>query len=148
MSLCEENCDLINYNYNTEKVKCSCNIKINIPLFEEIKFNKDLLYKKFTDINNVFNIKIIKCFKNVFDKSIKNNFGFFIILLIILLFIICICIFYIKSFNILRNDINDIILALKEKNKLHSKNKRKVKNKNKRKKILRNRSSKISFNNI
>ena len=30
MTLCEENCDLINYNYTNEKVKCSCDIKINI----------------------------------------------------------------------------------------------------------------------
>ena len=30
MTLCEENCDLINYDYTNEKVKCSCDIKINI----------------------------------------------------------------------------------------------------------------------
>ena len=126
MSLCEENCDLINYNYDTEKVKCLCDIKINIPSFEDIKFNKDLLFNKFIDINNVFNIKIIKCFKNVFNKSIKKNFGFFIVLLVMLSFIVCMCIFYNKSFNILRNYINDILFALKSKNKLHSKNKTKI----------------------
>ncbi len=31
MSLCEENCELIEYNYTTEKVKCSCDIKTSIP---------------------------------------------------------------------------------------------------------------------
>ena len=30
MTLCEENCDFVNYNPNIEKVKCSCDIKTNI----------------------------------------------------------------------------------------------------------------------
>ena len=30
MSLCEENCDLIDYNYDTKKSKCSCDIKYGI----------------------------------------------------------------------------------------------------------------------
>ena len=40
MSLCEENCDLINYNYETKKVKCSCDMKIKIPILDDIKFDK------------------------------------------------------------------------------------------------------------
>ena len=35
MTLCEEDCRLIDYNYETEKVKCSCDIKLSLPLFEE-----------------------------------------------------------------------------------------------------------------
>jgi len=31
MSLCEENCELINYNYLTKKVMCSCDVKSEIP---------------------------------------------------------------------------------------------------------------------
>ena len=30
MTLCEENCELINYNYAKEKGKCSCHIKLSI----------------------------------------------------------------------------------------------------------------------
>ena len=59
MSLCEENCDLINYNYITEKVKCSCGIKLNIPSDYDIKFNKNDFFKNFIDINNVFNLSIM-----------------------------------------------------------------------------------------
>ena len=33
MTLCEEDCDFISYNYSLEKVKCSCLVKINIFLF-------------------------------------------------------------------------------------------------------------------
>ena len=45
MSLCEENCDLINYNKSTEKVKCSCDIKLSIPSDYDIKFNKNDFFK-------------------------------------------------------------------------------------------------------
>ena len=115
MTLCEENCELTNYDYKTEKVKCSCDIKMNIPLLEEIKFNKEELLKSFIDIKNVINVKILKCFKEVFNDSLKYNYGFFLLLLIILLFIICIIIFYTKSYNNLKIDINDIVIALKYK---------------------------------
>ena len=45
MSLCEENCDLINYNKSTEKVKCSCDIKLSIPSDYDIKFKKMIFLK-------------------------------------------------------------------------------------------------------
>ena len=50
MTLCEENCDLINYDYTNEKVKCSCDIKININPNYDYKFNKNEFFKSFTDI--------------------------------------------------------------------------------------------------
>ena len=40
MSLCEEDCDLTDYDHITEKVKCSCLIKINLPFIDDIKFDK------------------------------------------------------------------------------------------------------------
>ena len=40
MSLCEEDCDLIDYDYDTKKAKCSCLTKINVPLIKDIKFVK------------------------------------------------------------------------------------------------------------
>lgn len=36
MSLCEEDCTLEDYNSTNKRVKCSCLVKINFPLFEEI----------------------------------------------------------------------------------------------------------------
>ena len=40
MTLCEEKCELINYNYTNKKVKCSCEIKNNINPNYGYKFNK------------------------------------------------------------------------------------------------------------
>ena len=79
MTLCEENCKFIEYDYTNKKAKCSCEIKINLPLIDEIKFDKDLLKNSFTDINNIVNLKIMKCYKNILNKeSLRNNYGFFI----------------------------------------------------------------------
>ena len=61
MTLCEENCNFVNYNPNIEKVKCSCEIKTNISPNYDFKFNKNEFFKSFTDIKNIANINIIKC---------------------------------------------------------------------------------------
>ena len=78
MTLCEEDCHLADYNYTTKKAKCSCLIKIELPLIENIKFDKDKLYQNFKNINNIANIKFLKCYKEVFNKNIKENIGFFL----------------------------------------------------------------------
>ena len=119
MTLCEENCDLINYNYKIEKVKCSCEIKINLPLIDEIKFDKEKLKNSFIDINNILNIKILKCYLNVFRiNNLKNNLGFCIIIFIILLFFVCFFVFLFKSKNLINKEIKDIISAKKIESKI------------------------------
>jgi hypothetical protein len=45
MTLCEENCVLIEYNYTKEKAKCSCDIKTSVPLDFDIKFKKVIFLK-------------------------------------------------------------------------------------------------------
>ena len=56
MTICEKNCEIKSYDYNNKKVKCSCEIKIQIPYFDDIHFNKKELLKKFIDINNIGNL--------------------------------------------------------------------------------------------
>ena len=82
MTLCEEDCTIIEYDYENEKEKCQCLMKIKLPLIENIKFDKKELYKNFVDIKNIVNYKLLNCFKNFFNKnSLKKNYGFFIYLL-------------------------------------------------------------------
>ena len=160
MTLCEENCKLIEYNYINKKAKCSCDIKIKSSNVDEIKFGKDLLKKSFIDINNMINVKIMKCYKNVFKKNnLKDNLGFFINLGIVILFIICSFIFIFKSFGQLYLDIKEIILAKRntkfkkninnttriKKKKKYKKNKKIKKSK---KKSISNNEDKINSNNI
>ena len=114
MSLCEKNCDLINYNPDTKKVKCSCDIKVNIPSDYDIKFNKKDFFKNFVDINNIFNLNILKCYKKVLKiKKLIYNYGFWIIASVVILYIITIFIFCIISYIKLKKEITSIYFSLK-----------------------------------
>ena len=118
MSLCEEDCDLEDYDYENKIAKCSCLTKINIPLIEDIKFDKNKLLKRFTDIKSIVNLNIMKCYKIVFDKkNINKNYGFFIVLSIELLYYICLFLFIIQGFNQLKLVIKHIIFMLKTRKK-------------------------------
>ena len=89
MSLCEENCDLIEYNQSNNKAKCSCDIKVNIPKNYDIKFNKKDFFKNFIDLNNFMNLNILKCYKTVLKfTNLLKNYGFLIIFLIILFYLL------------------------------------------------------------
>ena len=97
MSLCEENCDLENYDYNKKRAKCSCKVKTTVSI-NKIKLDGKNLLKNFIDVKNIMNIEIIKCYKIVFNKKILlNNLGCFIFVFIFLLYFICLHIFYCKS---------------------------------------------------
>jgi len=114
MTLCEENCDLIEYNYEKEKVKCSCDIKLSIPSNYDIKFNKNEFFKSFTDINNILNLSVMKCYKIILKiRSLKNNYGFFIITFIFVFYFVTLLIFITRSFDKLKIEIIKIITVLK-----------------------------------
>ena len=145
MTLCEEDCKFIEYNYATEKVKCSCNIKLSITPNYDVKFNKKEFFKNFIDINNFINFNVMKCHNTAF-KSLFKNYGFFILISIIILYFITLSIFITISKNKLKKDIYDIYAALKSneiqiKNdnsliKVKIKRKIKIKRKKKLKKIM------------
>ena len=118
MSLCEEKCDLIDYNYNYEKVKCSCDIKLNIPQNYDIKFNKNDYFKSFIDIKNIFNLNIMKCYKIVLKiKYLLKNHGFIIVGFIMVIYFIDLFAFITISYNKLKKEIIHILLALNAINK-------------------------------
>ena len=86
LSLCEENCELVDYNKENKKVKCSCDMKSSISSNFDLSFDKDEFLKSFTDVKNIINLNIMKCFKEVLKiKSLKNNYGFFIMIGIFIL---------------------------------------------------------------
>ena len=113
MTLCEENCDLIYYNYSNEKVKCSCNAKINISPNYDFKFNKNEFFRSFIDINNLANINIIKCYKVVFNiNNITNNYGFYLIGSIFIFHFVTFFIYWFISYKKLKKVLLDMILIL------------------------------------
>ena len=141
MSLCEENCELIEYNIAEEKVKCFCDIKLSINY--DNKFNKEELYKNFNDIKNN---NILKCFKIVWKiKNLINNYGFFIILFMLILYFITLFIFWFKSFDKILQGINYINFFLrKEIVKTGDEKISRIKNNKKRLKPIENK----NINNI
>ena len=111
-TICQDDCDFIDYDYNMNKAKCSCkNKEFNFSLFD-MDINKTKLLKNFIDIKNVANLYILKCYKILFSKAgIIKNFGFYLILIILIIHIINIIIFYSKKSKELNDKIKDIIFA-------------------------------------
>ena len=66
LTLCEEDCNLVDYNFTNKKAKCSCLAKISVPIINEIKFNKTRLKNSFKDYKNYANLLILKCYGTVF----------------------------------------------------------------------------------
>ena len=112
MTLCEEDCSLIDYNYTIKKAKCSCLIKISIPFIDDIIFDKKKLIENIMDIKNIANMKLLRCYKSVFAlKNLKKNYGFLIHLFIYILFFICLILFYFRCYIKIKNEINNIVKA-------------------------------------
>ena len=110
MTLCEEKCELIDYDYKEERAECLCKIKTFLPFVNNIKFDSEEFKKNFRDINNIANILILKCYKIIFTKDgIKNNIGCFIFLFIIFIYFICLILFYSKFYDLLKIEIKDFI---------------------------------------
>ena len=144
------NCELDGYNNTIKKSLCECEVKIKLPFFSEIIINKDALFKKFTNIKNILNLNIMKCYKELFSKEgLINNIGSYFLLLIITANIvnIFIFIFNIKGFKLLIQEINKIIsINLQINNNNNHKKKNKEKSRNLRNsKSSKNTNSKLSL---
>jgi len=142
MSVCEKDCFFKEYNFHTKKVLCECFIKINFPLISKIGYNKDKFINDFTNISNIINLEVIKCYKIVFTKKgLIKNIGNYILISIIIINMILFLLFTKKGFKDLKNQIELIIKNNEEvKNKSKKKQKKQKNNppknhhKNKRKK--------------
>ena len=146
MFLCEKNCEYNGYDSNTKKAKCECDIKINLPLISEIKFNKEKLLNKFINLDEITNLKIIKCYKALFSiEGLKNNIGNYTIFSIIFVNIICFIIFVARECKFIFaliyeiicksrngdksfNSLNNYISKIDENNKKNNINNTKIKN--------------------
>ena len=140
-TICQEDCVFSDYNYDTKKAKCSCNVEeVSFPfILDKIVINKTKLYKSFIDIKNIANINLLRCHKELFSKrGISKNIGFYIIIPIIIFHFISLIIFYsIKKIKI-NDKIKDISFGIKnwklveEEEKLEKLKKKKKKDKNKK----------------
>ena len=112
MTVCEENCKFIDYDYINSKAKCRCEIKINLPLLDNITFDKKRLYDNFKDFKNIANLNLLKCYKQILTfQKLKKNYGFIICLFIITFLVFSLIIFSFIKFNVLKKRIREIYTA-------------------------------------
>ena len=90
MTVCEEDCDFTDYNYTTGKAIYSCKVKVNSTTkIGDIIIDKDKLYNSFTNLKNIANINVLKCYKLIFQlDAFKYNYANLIMMCIILLFLV------------------------------------------------------------
>ena len=136
--VCPINCIYYKYDSDNKVVICQCNIHNEINPFSVN--NKDELIYNLINNKSFLNLKVVKCFKLLFTKEgFLNNFGNHIIILIISFYIISAIYFFLKGYNKIFEQIEEIIMLrkLENDNKINSK-------KDKDKELMENSTSIIS----
>ena len=109
ITLCEDNCQYDGFDIDSLKVKCKCGVKPNVNSdTSKVKFSPNTILENFYNLEKYANLKIVTCYKLVFNLSkLKNNFGSYSIMIIGSLFIITMTIIfatiYKKTNDILKN---------------------------------------------
>ena len=94
-TLCEEDCIFKGYDSLSKEVICSCEMKLNLPLISAIVIDKNKLYNSFSNIKNIANLNIMKCYHVLFNSSrLIKNIGFYFILIIIIFYFFCLIFFF------------------------------------------------------
>ena len=151
--ICQEDCDFSSYDYNIHEAICSCNVKESSSSFANMKINKEKIYEKFIDINNIANIKIMICYKILFSKNgIIHNIPFYSIIILIIFHFVAIFIFYYNNNNKLKEKIKDILFSINNWKlvRVYKKEKRKIKRDKKKFELenIINERKNINLNNI
>ena len=138
LAICEENCDLKDYNYINKKVICSCEIKTGIDLIKDVIYDKEKIKNNFKDFNNIANVKFLTCYKIAFKrKNLFPNMGFYIMDFIFLLYFICLFLFYYKYYHPFFEEIKKVFLDLKNEHIITNNDNSNNNSLGKNKKILR-----------
>ena len=154
LSVCEEDCDFIEYNPIIRKAICSCFTKESLPTkSKDIEENNRLL-ANFKDIRNIGNFKMLSCIKLLFNKNniFKNSANYLIIVLIALSSIsIFVFLFYdykrIKKFTSRERKMDFYFNKIKNKTNKTTNN-AKYKKQFKKENILNNDKNQVNDNNI
>ena len=106
-SVCQNNCIYKGYDNLNKRVICKCEIKDRILISE---INKENLLFKFFHNKRITNFNVLKCYKLIFSKEgLAKNIGNYIIIFILIFYIVSAIYFYFKGYNLICNQINDIL---------------------------------------
>ena len=144
LSICEEDCELTQFDNDIKMASCSCPTKINLPLISDIKVDKNKLFSNFKNIKNIGNFKMLKCIHLFFDKNniFKNTSNYMLIILLILSIIAMIIFYY---YN--KNKIKEYIVIDNEKTEKKTKHKKKKHKTNINNNLILNESRNAQSNN-
>ena len=108
-TICQEECDFS--SYNGEEAVCVCVLQGSN--YEKMTIDIDSITKKFIDISNILNIKLLVCHQILFSKEgIIRNISFYLILTLVLFHIFTIVIFFYRFIKVIRDKIKDIVFAI------------------------------------
>ena len=99
-TLCQENCIFSEYNNNTKKAVCKCEVQSSTSSsFGDIKIDITKLFKNFKNYKNILNISILFCFKVLFStEDLIKNIGSYIMIIINLIHYIIMIVFCCKNY--------------------------------------------------
>ena len=155
-SLCEKNCSFVEYNKDTKKAVCGCDINSKEIMISKIIDEENILSTHdFKNRSSFSNIKTMKCVYTVFSKEgLSKNIGNYILLFIILAFSILGILFYKVGYELILSEI-DLIIEFEEqkaKNDSHDilvySNINKTEKKQKKDFAKKKRKSKKSISNL
>ena len=110
MFLCSNICIYDGYDSIYKRAICHCKVKERISLNSEID-KKELIFK-FDNKKYITNFNVLKCFKLIFlNNGVFKNVGSVFILIILLLYISSAIFVYFKGYNLLLQQISDILDA-------------------------------------
>ena len=112
LSLCENNCTFTEYDKNTKKSICMCEIKSKIYSISEIIQNKEAISNNFNIASDSTSssVNTMKCFNTLFSRyGLLKNIGNYLLLIIIILFIGSGILFYKVGYNLIENDMKQIM---------------------------------------
>ena len=150
--ICQEGCDFSNYDYNTQRANCSCDVKESSSSFANMNINTTKLYEKFIDLNNILNFQFMVCYNILFSKNgIIHNIAFYALIILIIFHLLTIIIFYKNKIFIIKDKIKGISFGINNWNLVIKYDKeiirlKKEKEKLKMKKIIIAKNKKIKAN--
>jgi len=131
---CQANCEYSEYSIETKLLKCECEvINEDIDTEEPEKFSGEMVLTSFYDVLKYSNIKVLKCFKLVFDiSSIIDNYGSLVVIAFFLVYLCSLFVYFFKGINPLKINIGK--LFFERPNKTNETNKDWINNLKKHKK--------------
>ena len=102
-NFCQENCQYNSINLDIIYAKCECSLPNTEINYETRKITEFKIISSFYEALKYSNIHILKCYKLLFSPiGIKNNFGFYTMIIFMITIIICFILFLLTGIKTIK----------------------------------------------